>query len=220
MEYINEWEQSYRNKQNFIFQPKEEVVKFINRFIRKQAGFNEFKDIILAEGSLKALDFGCGIGRQAILFKQFNIESWGVDISSVAIEKAKILAQSFGFDMHDRFLVVDKTVLPFTDNFFNFTISDSVLDSMPFETAKEYIKELDRTVTNFLYISLISGSNKEVEVMTEHEKGTIQSYFTEDKINQLIQGTSWKIKQLNEISETNILTKEKKGRYHIVLDKQ
>ena len=56
--------------------------------------------------------------------------------------------------------------------------------------------------------------------MTEHEKGTIQSYFTEDKINQLIQGTSWKIKQLNEISETNILTKEKKGRYHIVLDKQ
>jgi hypothetical protein len=33
-----EWDESYNRQENFIFFPKEEVVKFLNRFVRKKWG--------------------------------------------------------------------------------------------------------------------------------------------------------------------------------------
>lgn len=43
---IQEWNQSYSRKENYIFYPKEESVKFINRFVRKQIGADRFRDVI------------------------------------------------------------------------------------------------------------------------------------------------------------------------------
>lgn len=77
--FKNEWEESYKRHENFIFYPHDEVVKFLNRFVRKRIDIDEFIDILPMP--LKGLDFGCGIGRQTILMEEFGIEAYGIDIS-------------------------------------------------------------------------------------------------------------------------------------------
>ena len=42
----NKWQQSYLRLENFIFYPKEETVKFLNRFVRKRTSVSEFRDVM------------------------------------------------------------------------------------------------------------------------------------------------------------------------------
>ena len=35
----NEWEKSYKNFDNFLFYPHEEVIRFVSKYIRKKVGF-------------------------------------------------------------------------------------------------------------------------------------------------------------------------------------
>ncbi len=64
----NKWQQSYLRSENFIFYPKEEAVKFLNRFVRKRIAVDKFIDIIdFLKKPVRGLDFGCGIGSLAIL---------------------------------------------------------------------------------------------------------------------------------------------------------
>ena len=87
----NSWEESYNNKENYIFYPQIEVVKFLNRFVRKRIGINEFQEILSQNSAdLVALDFGCGIGRNTLLFEEFNILGYGVDLSSNAFLQPKL----------------------------------------------------------------------------------------------------------------------------------
>ena len=44
--YKEKWEESYDRYENFIFYPKEEYVKFLNRFVRKRIGINEFAQVL------------------------------------------------------------------------------------------------------------------------------------------------------------------------------
>lgn len=44
------WEESYQRQENFMFYPKEESVKFLNRFIRKKTGFNSYDRFLLRGG--------------------------------------------------------------------------------------------------------------------------------------------------------------------------
>jgi ubiquinone/menaquinone biosynthesis C-methylase UbiE len=193
------WDESYSRNENLIFYPKEEVIKFLNRFIKKRKGTTSFENLILIDSKLKALDLGCGIGRQTILFEEFGIEGYGVDISSVAITEAKKLSENMGFELNDRFQVLDKVEIPFDNLFFDFAISDSVLDSMEFTFAKKYLNELDRVVKQYVYISLIAsiklpdGSDFDGEIIVNetHENGTIQSFFTPSKIQELLSETSF-----------------------------
>lgn len=176
---------------------------------------------------MRALDLGCGIGRQTILFEEFGIEGYGLDISSVALEEAKELSRTMGYAMDSRFKILNKIEIPFEDNYFDFGISDSVLDSMDFSFAKTYLKELDRVVKNYVYISLISSHNMEegaifsgdVLVNEKHEQGTIQSYYTPSKIDELINDTEFEIVHLSINIEKNLLNKNEHGRYHVVLKK-
>ena len=59
---------------------------------------------------MTALDFGCGIGRNVLLFEEFGIKGYGIDISVNAISKAKELANySYPGDMElqNRFSTTD-----------------------------------------------------------------------------------------------------------------
>lgn len=47
------WEESYKRQENFMFYPKEESVKFLNRFIRKKIGFDSYGDFLLGGGGYK-----------------------------------------------------------------------------------------------------------------------------------------------------------------------
>lgn len=186
------WEESYNRGENFIYYPKEEVVKFLNRFIKKRKSTTQFIDLLESDEKLKALDFGCGIGRITILLREFGINSYGVDISQNAINEAIKFGKHFGYDINGKVSTYDGNIIPYDDNFFDFTISESVMDSMSFELAKKLIKEIDRVTKKYFFLSLISsesnkifnqlGNNKifinEIEVEDEHEKGTIQSFFS------------------------------------------
>jgi len=223
------WEESYQRKENFIFYPQVEVVRFINRFVKKKIGIDQFDNILHTENeSIIALDFGCGIGRTTLLFEEFKIEAYGVDISYNAIEMARKLAAHhfpFKLELQDRFQQLNNDIIPFPDNYFDIAVSDSVLDSMYFKIAKNIIIELDRTVKRYLFISLISDpknhsmDGKEEIVKTDHEKGTIQSYYTLNKINELIINTRWKIKTITLIKETQLTRNFEGARYYIVLEK-
>ena len=115
------------------------------------------------------------------MFEEFGIEGYGLDISNVAINEAKKLSKKMGFEMSSRFSTINKIEIPFEDNFFDLAISDCVLDSMNFSFAKMYLKEFERVVKDYLYISLISGHNMEegenlsgdVLVKEAFEEGTI-----------------------------------------------
>ena len=91
------WEKSYQRGENFIFFPKEEIVKFVNRFIRKKIGITEYRDFYSNECFLNALDYGCGIGRNTIFLKELGFESVGIDISDISIENAISLASTYSF---------------------------------------------------------------------------------------------------------------------------
>ncbi len=225
---INYWEESYHRKDNFIFYPKEEVLKFLNRFVKKRTGINSFEDHIFSKNKkLKALDFGCGIGRQTILLSEFDIDAWGGDISESAVNSARQLTEYMKPVLNGKinFFVLDETNLPFENDFFEIGICDSVLDSMWFTVAKKIIKELDRIISQKLYISLISfDCNKDKKpaeeiVNTTHEKSTVQSYFDMDKINELLNDTKWKIQWYNMVTEIVPQTGFENSRYHIVLNK-
>ena len=108
--------------------------------------------------------------------------------------------------------------------FFDFAVCDSVLDSMNFNIAQEIVRELDRTVKKYLFVTLIAGAgdNADTEVIVDsvHENGTIQSFFTEAKIEKLIQNTGWTIKWMSLIQEKQITTGVENARYFAVFEKK
>jgi SAM-dependent methyltransferase len=218
-----DWNKSYLRKENFIIFPKEEVVKFLNRFVRKKYGNDSFKDVLELPNNPKALDLGCGIGRQTILMKEFGFDSFGVDISQVALDQAKEIAKSLGHNLDKNFLLLEEPLLPFENNFFDIAISDSVLDSMEFSFALKYIAELNRTVKSLVYLNLISSEgNQATDVLVEgaHEHGTIQSYYNTSRINELIKDTEFEIIQLNINKIENLLNESTSARFNVVLRKK
>lgn len=222
----NEWEKSYSNKDNFVFYPHEEVIRFVSKYIRKRTGFKEFKDIISFENKPKILDLGCGIGRHIIYNNEMGLDPFGIDLSQSAIEFARNWALNNGIDnVNSRLIQGDIRNMPWEGGFFDFVISNGVLDSMHFEIAKQAVKEVARVLRKdgLFYCDVIAGDDSgharefagEEIVSTLHEEGTVQSYFNFSKINQLIE-------DLFEIVESLLIRKESIligsyiSRYHLV----
>ena len=224
--YKQKWNESYHRSENYIFYPKEEVVKFLNRFVRKKLGENTFQDVLTINkkrGVIRGLDYGCGIGRMTMLLHEFNIDSYGVDISKSAIQKAKKLFPV----LSNKFTEIDGEVIPFEDSYFDISICESVIDSMHYDVAVRVIKELERVTEKLAFISFISGddsehyreySSEEI-VQTEHEKDTVQSWFNWTKINDLISNTKYKIIWAQLVTEESLVERYKYGRYNVVLEK-
>ncbi len=222
------WEESYSRNENFIFYPRDEVVKFLNRFIRKRTGLKEYVDILDFSKIIRGLDYGCGIGRQTILMQEFGVESYGVDVSEVAITTAKELARNSGYsNLIKSFSLVNGTSIPFDEKYFDFTLCLNVLDSMNYELAKNIMQEIDRVTKRYAFIGLLGGddhahfreySGEEV-VDSRHEFGTIQSYFNVEKIKQLIHNTKFSINWAHLITDESILSKYKSALYYLVLEK-
>ena len=59
----NEWEKSYRRKENFVFLASDETVRFISRYLVLRTGLNEYKKLYDdSKNELKILDACLGIG--------------------------------------------------------------------------------------------------------------------------------------------------------------
>lgn len=225
------WDAAYTRGDNQMLYPKEEVVKFLNRCVRKRISPQETRDILQPRpgaSQLSALDFGCGIGRLTVLLEEFGIEAHGVDISPVSLDMARQLASDSGYpELLDRLHCVDGFELPFETGAFDVGIAAGVLDSMRFDVAQVAIKELDRVVSRCLYVDLISGDNdrfhrefaEEEVVDAEVERGTVQSYFNFEKIRALFAPTSFKIDQCRLVTEQSCTDHFRYARYHVYLTK-
>jgi SAM-dependent methyltransferase len=217
-----EWEQSYRNKDNFVFFPHEEVIRFVSKYFRKMTGFGEFRDIVPLSGTEKALDVGCGIGRHLIYLNQMGFDAYGIDLSEEAVSVARGWATSKGVqNAEDQIVVGDTRSMPWPDDMFLFAVSHGVLDSMYFDIAKATMQELHRVLVprGLFYCDLIAGEAVEEIVETAHEKGTVQSYFDLKKIESLAEGL-FEIEECTLITRKNVQNETGSSRYHLVLRKK
>jgi SAM-dependent methyltransferase len=223
---VEEWNKSYERFENHIYYPKEEVVKFINRYIKKKTGTNKLKNV--CDGlDIKGLDFGCGIGINTILMHEFGIDGKGIDLSNIAIKEAIVLSKKYNMRGEEIFSVFDGERTSFDNQYFDFSICVDVLDSMYFEIAKKVMMELNRVTKKYIFITLICGDcsehykeyNGEYEVQTIHENGTIQSFYNTWKIDELIQYTDFKIIYNHLHTEESLMDNYKNSRYYIVLER-
>ncbi len=76
----------------------------------------------------RAIDLGCGVGREAIYLAEKGFEVTGVDISPTAIAMAKHAAENRGVDV--RFLVDDLTVLATVDGTFDLMVDYGTLNDL------------------------------------------------------------------------------------------
>ncbi|HBZ81759.1 class I SAM-dependent methyltransferase [Brevibacillus sp. FSL K6-0770] len=225
--YKSEWEASYQNKDNFVFYPHEEIIRFTSKYIRKRTGLFEFRDVYTNSSKPKILDLGCGIGRHVIYAHQMGLDAYGIDLSDTAIQVAVTWAEKEGISNLDSKVRQGYTQsLPWENDFFDFVISHGVLDSMRFEEATQTMDEVKRVLVKggLFYCDLISGDDSrharefsgEEDVETLHEKGTVQSYFNYGKIEKLI-GCNFEILECNLIRRENVNTGGYSSRYHLIL---
>ena len=225
----DKWEKSYKRKENFVFYPHEEVIRFVAKNIRRRIGLNEYEDIRSYDHTPRFLALGCGIGRHVIFAHEMNFEGYGIDLSREAVTFARDWGRKRGLTTPEEQIVqgsVDD--LPWKDEFFDVIVSHGVLDSMPFETACEAVKEAHRVLRSdgLFYCDLISGDDSdhareysgEEVVDSDFEKETIQSYFNYCKIKKMI-------KSIFEIKKSLLVRREdvRRGfygaRYHLILKK-
>lgn len=222
-----EWDKSYDKRDNFVFYPHEEVIRFTSKFIRKKVGLDEFLDVDLVAGARRVLDLGCGIGRHVIYCNDMGLEAYGIDLSDVAVNAARDWGRENGLpEPEQRIRQGDVRHLPWDDGFFQYVVSHGVLDSMPFEIAKAACIELARVmpIGGLFYCDLISGDDSqharefsgEEIVNTVHEQGTIQLYFNLAKIHEMIENV-FEMEECNLVRRENILRGGYSSRYHLVL---
>ena len=188
-----EWNEAYDKRQNYLFYPHEEVIRFVSKHFRRRVGRTEYVDLRPFQPAPLSLNLGCGIGRHVIYLGSVGFDSYGIDISSHAVQTARNWAAEEGFaEPGQHILEGSADELPWDDGFFNCVVSHGVLDSMRFEVARHAIAELDRVLekAGLAYVDLISGDESnhfreydgEEVLKRDHEMGTVQSYFNAAKI--------------------------------------
>lgn len=219
------WDAAYNRGGNICFYPDVEIVRFINRFIRKRHGVNEFEDLtpLLSADSaaFASLDLGCGIGRHVKFLDEFGLNPYGIDLSGTAVSMGKEWMLSMNRpDLSEKMYVASVAELPFEDDFFGLCVSSGVLDSMPRRIAVQGLKEVKRVLKRdaLMYLNLILSSEKQDadELVQEgYEEGTIQSYFTVETIKKFL--SEFEIVDFKIITLTDDAFREKNKRAHIVV---
>lgn len=220
------WNSSYKNKDNYLFVPNEEVVRFISKYVKKRVGVNKFENVDTKNNN-KILDFGCGIGRHIIYGLEMGLDMYGFDLSDIAINECLNWTEAKNFKIsRDKITVSDANNLPWEDNFFQYVISHAVLDSMTYDNARQGCIELHRILVKdgLFYCDLISGDDSnhafdfagEEIVKTKHEFNTTQNYYNYEKICLLIKDL-FAIESIELIRKKNIITEKYFSRFHLVL---
>jgi len=225
------WDKSYSRGDNNILYPKDEVLRFMSKYIIKRTHslYGGMQNTVLNIKSpddfpldIKGLDFGCGIGRNVIYMGELGIKGYGIDVSSTAIA----LANSFSSSFVQKDLIEADNVnflkmnpgeeIPFRNSYFDFSVCDGVLDSMSHEMTKQCFGEIFRVTDRYIYFSVIGSEShtsgnfvgEEVVTTPQHEENTIQNYFDIDKINDLLSPYRQNIMELHIQKETKEYAKQ------------
>jgi ubiquinone/menaquinone biosynthesis C-methylase UbiE len=224
------WEESYKRKENFIFYPHEEIIRFFSKYIVKREGLIDFVKKHRLNEMPKVLDLGCGVGRHIVFSHTMKTEAYGIDISEEAISIARSWASKEGLEnVENRISIGDISQLPYENNFFDFVLSHGVLDSMSYSICSDAINQVARVLKKegLLYCDLISGDDSshykeysgEEIVLNGHEEGTVQLYFNYELIVKIF-NPYFNIKEIVLIRKENILQQGYISRYHLVLERK
>jgi ubiquinone/menaquinone biosynthesis C-methylase UbiE len=220
------WDSSYQLGQNHLFQPCDEMVRFVARHLRRRVGLDEVVDVQPEAKAARVVDVGCGIGRNLVFGTDMGLEMYGNDLSVHAVAMAQEwMSRKVGLVAKERIVACDVRNLPWENRFFAHAVSDSALDSMPFEVAQAGVAEISRIVQpgGYFYCNLISGNETgrepdfcgEVVVDTQHERNTIQSYFNKVQIGRLLEPLFEIVSlQLHQIHDEK--AGRRFGRWHVV----
>lgn len=91
-DYKKKCNQSYQSKENYLFYPNEDVIRFFQKYIKKSSINNK-----------KVLDLGCGVGRDINSFIENSYYLIGVDISNIALKACKSILNSKGYKIKKDF---------------------------------------------------------------------------------------------------------------------
>ncbi len=228
-EKVTDWNDAYNRGGNVLFYPHEEIIRFVNKYVRKRDGIDQFHDVMdLTKDewdSFKSLDLGCGIGRHVKFLDEFGLNPYGIDISDIAISMGKKWFEKIGKDnLVERLMVGSVIDLPYEDESFNICVSHGVLDSMPRNIALEGIKEVLRVMkrNGLMYLDLImdeEGRDREEIVHYGYEKNTVQSYFNLSAIKNFF-GEGVEIVEFKIITWSDEKGDENNKRAHIIVKKK
>ncbi len=115
-------------------------------------------EILKEKKVINTLDAGCGTGRHAKYLAQEGFKSYGIDISSIAIKKAKETSQGLNID----YIVGELINLPYQDNSMDFIIANQSLQYASDEDVKKSICELDRVLKPSKPILIRVSSDKHI----------------------------------------------------------
>jgi|SRR6266705_1659817 len=223
---VEAWDESYTRRENHVFSPSEEVVRFVARHLRRRIGLDEIVDVLPGAAGMRVLDVGCGIGRHLIYGQQMGLSMYGIDLSSEAVRVAREWLQRIHVDdAEGRAVVGDVRALPWPDRHFDHALSDGVLDSMTFEIACAGVADLARVLkpAGLFYCSVISGDQTGLEpafageriIRDQHERGTVQSYFDEAKIARML-GAPFVVDSIELVRHEDLTRQRHHGRWHMV----
>jgi SAM-dependent methyltransferase len=223
---LSAWDASYSRRENFVFFPGDEVVRFVSRYLRRRVGLDEVIDVRPGASDARVLDIGCGIGRNLLFGQRMGLQMWGIDLSPRAVSTAREwIAREAPAMPADRVVAGDVRALPWSHRFFDHAMADSVFDSMTFDIACAGVLEAARVVKpgGLFYCSLIGdprGSAVREEIVeTTHERDTVQGYFDEAKIRTLA-GAAFAVTSCALHGIDDVITGRSSHRWHVVMERR
>lgn len=221
----SEWQDSYLRRENFIFYPHEEVVRFVSRLIRKRVGLAEWRDSQPRGGAQRFFDVGCGIGQHIIYFAENGFDVYGIDMTPAAVEFARHWARTQGIDDAERRIRISPAQsIPFEDDAFDVVVARGVLDSMTRDLAQTACREVARVLRpgGYFYTDLIArgrgsalGPGGET-VNSPHEFGTVQTYYDWDSARALV-GESFEVVEQYKVDYQYLDEHRNHSRLHFFL---
>ncbi len=154
----------------------------------------------------------CGVGGSTppgALFSKHGYEVYGIDSSEDALAQSREFLKKYDIDMN--LSKEDMRVLPFEDRFFDLVFSYNAsihLTKADTEIAvKEMLRVLDKgglLCMNFLWHNNVHPSLGEEKNPgefwnMEHGEETVHSFFTEDEVEQMLEGTKILLKDKVEV---------------------
>ncbi|NND91443.1 MAG: class I SAM-dependent methyltransferase [Granulosicoccus sp.] len=197
-DFRQEWEDSYERLENTLFYPGEEVVRFVNRYIRRRTGPTSYSKEF--DSKPVFLDLGSGAGRHLVFLQENGFFPIGLELSAEACRQAQALMSSRGIGEDDyRIINASSVNLDLPVESVDYAMSVSVLDSMPTATAVRTLQLLHACLKPgaLLYADLISqhscregviDDSMDQIVSEHHEAGTVQSYYDQEKIDRVFTG--------------------------------
>ena len=187
------WDRMWKNPDGWY--PNEFVVRFLAKYVRKRIGLDTYQ---VHRGDIKrVLDLGCGCGRHLIMLAREGYDTYGLDISKMAIAFAQQWLEREGLEADLR--VGSAASLPWEEGSFDLVISHGVLDHMCWEDARQATKEVARVLKpqGLFYVSLVStresgyGQGQQIDQYTYSveegiEAGTVQRFYELEHIPELL----------------------------------